>query len=278
MNPHDPLKKPGAHLVHERLGVDNPWELHRRHPDDRALARLGFAVATAARDFDTLHTELVAKAQQVIERLDPIARGDHASMLGINGILQSAGLKVEMLTARRGAAYQQLTGALTAYELCTDASGLPSAEPALTRGQAERHTRAPGAPDLLNVSSRYGRHLLEFNALVAIDRGDLRLCESPTGGYTYLSGLREEGPAVWVDTVEELIDEGLVAADASTSSYRPGHLLSLTESGQALLDAARADDRRVLAARSRTAGPSTPPAVGPDTAAPIAASRPSRSR
>ncbi|MFD8321402.1 hypothetical protein [Kitasatospora purpeofusca] len=133
MNPHDPCMKPGAHLVHERLGVDNPRDLHHRHPDDRALARLGHTVATATRDVDALHQELVATAQQVIERLEPIARGDHASMLGVNGIMQSVGLQVELLTARRGAAYQQLSGALTAYVLSADDAGLPPAEPALTR-------------------------------------------------------------------------------------------------------------------------------------------------
>ncbi|TYC76359.1 hypothetical protein EH183_01655 [Streptomyces sp. CB01881] len=43
--------------------------------------------------------------------------------------------------------------------------------------------------------------------------------------------------------VEQLIADGLVVADTSTSSYRPGHLLSLTPQGEA------ARSRRILAYR-----------------------------
>ncbi|MGF1425486.1 hypothetical protein [Kitasatospora sp. LaBMicrA B282] len=119
MNPHDPRKRPGAHLVHDRLGVSDPWTLYSRHPCESPLGRLAWLLATSARDLDHLHAELAAQARQVIERLEPIARGDHTSLRSDDTVLQSTSLQVDVLTARRGTAYQQLIGALDDYERTT---------------------------------------------------------------------------------------------------------------------------------------------------------------
>ncbi|MGW3041217.1 hypothetical protein ACWC9T_14545 [Kitasatospora sp. NPDC001159] len=280
MNPHDPLTNPGAHLVFDQLGAENPWELYARHPGESPLTRLAFMVATSAREVDRLHQDLTAKAQQVIERLAPIARGDHASMRGVNGIMQSAGLQVELLSARRGAAFEQLTGAVSAYERCTEA-GLPAPESplALKHATATASQAPPAEPNLPSTPSRYDPHIREFEALAAIDRGDLRLCESAVYGYKFMSDGSGERPSVWPHTVEALMAEDLVVADTSTSSYRPGHLLSLTPAGQALLDASRAADQRVSAALSRSAtGATAPPATGPAPSAPSVSAQPTHSR
>ncbi|MEU4588410.1 hypothetical protein AB0F92_41255 [Kitasatospora aureofaciens] len=279
MNPHDPLTNPGTHLVFDQLGVENPWELYARHPGESPLTRLAFMVATSAREVDRLHQDLTAKAQQVIERLAPIARGDHASMRGVNGIMQSAGLQVELLSARRGAAFEQLTGAVSAYERCTEA-GLPVPESplALKHATAGVSPVPATAPDLPSAPSGYDPRIREFEALAAIDRGDLRLCESAVYGYKFMSDGSGERPSVWPHTVEALMAEDLVVADTSTSSYRPGHLLSLTPAGKALLDASRAADQRVSAALSRSAtGPTAPPA-GPAPSAPSLSAQPTHSR
>ena len=39
MNPHDMAKRPGAHLVAEEFGVEDPWALSDDHPprDPRSL-------------------------------------------------------------------------------------------------------------------------------------------------------------------------------------------------------------------------------------------------
>ncbi|MEU8928161.1 hypothetical protein AB0D10_45955 [Kitasatospora sp. NPDC048545] len=280
MNPHDQLTHPGAHLVYERLGARNAWELSAGCPGSDPLGRLAFMVACSAREVDQLHQELTARAQTVIERLEPIARGDHATMRGVNGIIQSAGLQVELLTARRGAAYEQLSSVVNAYGRCTDA-GLPSPESRL----APKHVTAgvtpvPAAgPDLPGAAAGYDPRVRESEALAAIDRGDLRLCESAVYGYKFMSDGSGESPSVWPQTVEELMAEDLVVADTSSSSYRPGHLLSLTPAGKALLDASRAADQRVSAALSRSAtGPTAPPAAGPAPSAPSVSAQPTRSR
>ncbi|WP_316527515.1 hypothetical protein [Kitasatospora brasiliensis] len=142
MNPHNPLTHPGAHLVHERLGVGDAGELSGRHPYPSPLAHLASVVASCARDVDRLHRDLTERARTVIERLEPIARGDHASMRGVNGIIQSAGLQVELLTARRGATYEQLDKVLSAYE-----RGAETDPPTATaRRGASTTPRTPTAP------------------------------------------------------------------------------------------------------------------------------------
>ncbi|MEU8926256.1 hypothetical protein AB0D10_35895 [Kitasatospora sp. NPDC048545] len=280
MNPHDQLTHPGAHLVYERLGARNAWELNAGYPGSDPLGRLAVMVASSAREVDQLHQELAARAQTVIERLEPIARGDHATMRGVNGIIQSAGLQVELLTARRGAAYEQLSSAVNAYGRCTDA-GLPTPESRLALKDATASV-APvpaAAPDLPGASAGYDPRVREFEALATIDRGGLWLCKSAVYGYKFMSDGSGESPSVWPQTVEELIAEDLVVADTSSSSYRLGHLLSLTPAGKALLDASRAADQRVSAALSRSAtGPTTPPAARPAPATPSVSAQPTRSR
>ncbi|MFJ7907051.1 hypothetical protein [Kitasatospora sp. NPDC096204] len=139
MNPHDPLTHPGAHLVYERLGAGDAGELSGQHPYPSPMAHLASVVASCARDVDRLHQDLTERAQTVIERLQPVARGDHASMRGVNGIIQSAGLQVELLTARRGAAYEQLDKVLSAYERGAE-TGRP---PDLNSGTTPRTPTAP---------------------------------------------------------------------------------------------------------------------------------------
>ncbi|MFJ9447978.1 hypothetical protein ACIRRH_40050 [Kitasatospora sp. NPDC101235] len=280
MNPHDPLVHPGAHLVFERLGAYNASELSAGYPGSDPLGRLAFMVASSAREVDRLHQELTARAQTVIERLEPIARGDHASMRGVNGIIQSAGLQVELLAARRGAAYEQLSSAVTAYERCAEAR-LPAPESplALKHATASVPPVPAAGPDLPSAATRYNPRLREIEALATIDRGDLRLCESVVYGYKFMSDGSGKPSSVWPHTVEELMAEDFVVADTSSSSYRPGHLLSLTPAGKALLDTSRAADQRVSAALSRSAtGPTAPPAAGPAPSAPSVSAQPTRSR
>ncbi|MFF2142198.1 hypothetical protein [Kitasatospora sp. NPDC058190] len=280
MNPHDPLKNPGAHLVFDRLGAPNPWELSAGYPGYDAVGRLAFMVASSAREVDRLHQDLTAKARQVIERLAPIARGDHASMRGVNGILQSVGLQVELLSAGRGAAFEQLTGAISAYERCAEAGvPVPESSLALKHATADVSPVPAAEPDLPSAPSRYDPRIREFEALSAIDRGELRLCESAVYGYKFMSDGSGDAPSVWPHIVEELMAVDLVVADTSTSSYRPGHLLSLTPAGKALLDASRAADQRVSAALSRSAtGSTASPATGPAPSAPGMSAQPAHSR
>ncbi|MFD8480488.1 hypothetical protein [Kitasatospora sp. NPDC059673] len=61
---------------------------------------LGQEVSAASRDVDRLHLELSARAQLMIERLAPIARGEHTAMRDRKAVIPPAGHTVEVLAAR----------------------------------------------------------------------------------------------------------------------------------------------------------------------------------
>jgi hypothetical protein len=91
MNPHDPLKRPGAYLVAQKLGVERPWELSDNRPLRDPLGLVGKMVAAAARDVDELHADLARAADSAIALRTPIAQGDHSTLHGRHGILQTTG-------------------------------------------------------------------------------------------------------------------------------------------------------------------------------------------
>ncbi|WP_405361904.1 hypothetical protein OG535_29075 [Kitasatospora sp. NBC_00085] len=239
MNPYNPLKKPGAHLVHDRLGAENPRALPAGHLPDSPLAHLARMVSTAARDVDLLHHDLTVRAQLLIERLEPIARGESPAMHGVNGVLQSTGLQVELIAARHGAAYQQLTHAINAYEQCAPAGPLA---PAPAHGHRRDNPPATGRQqpgDELSPLSPAARHDpkgFDRRALQDIKRGDLWLRETPRHRDKYLAYGSGEWADAFPETVTDLIADGLVAADTSTSVQQPGHLLSLTAQGALVLE------------------------------------------
>ncbi|WP_127360920.1 hypothetical protein [Actinacidiphila soli] len=80
------------------------------------------------------------------------------------------------------------------------------------------------------------------------------------------------------ETAERLLADGLLEKDTSTSSYRPGQLLSLTPQGEAALQDGRSTAPRVSAALSRShPGPS--PGADTASASPVGtAAKPSRTR
>ncbi|MFI1592296.1 hypothetical protein ACH4WW_30835 [Streptomyces halstedii] len=129
MNPHDATERPGAHLVAEEFGIEDPWALSDNHPLRDPLDLVGRLVAKAARDVDELHGQLTRATQSALDLLAPIARGEHASMRGWHGILQTTGPQIELLVARRGAAYEQLTRAISAYHRLLPDRTRPNARP-----------------------------------------------------------------------------------------------------------------------------------------------------
>ncbi|WP_432105857.1 hypothetical protein [Streptomyces sp. bgisy091] len=115
MNPPDATERPGAHLVAKEFGIEDPWALGDNHPLRDPLDLVGRLVAKAARDVDELHGQVTRAAQSALDLLAPLARGEHASMRGWHGALQTTGPQIEPLVARRGAAYEQLTRSVSAY-------------------------------------------------------------------------------------------------------------------------------------------------------------------
>ncbi|QMU67308.1 large ATP-binding protein [Streptacidiphilus sp. P02-A3a] len=261
MNPHDAAKQPGAHLVAEEFGVEDPWALSDNHPLRDPLDLVGRIVAEAARDVDELHGQLTRAAQSAIELLAPIAQGAHSDMRGWDGILRTTGPQIELLVARRGAAYEQLDRAIAAYRrLLPEAD---AAQPSKAAAQSLGEEKAPGRSDDWAISGDR-----QVRALEAVEAGGLRFHQSAVYGYIYLSDGRGQRPTVWPETVRRLVTDGLLDQDPSESLYRPGQFLSLTEKGEAALREARPASPRVSAALSRS---SNAAAISNDAADPAVA-------
>ncbi|MET8412059.1 large ATP-binding protein [Streptomyces sp. NPDC005195] len=276
MNPHDMAKRPGAHLVAEEFGAEDPWALSNDHPPRDPLYLVGRTVAEAARDVDELHGELTRAAQSAIELLEPVGRGDHASMRGWHGVLRTPGPQIELLAARRGAAYEQLTRAVSTYHRLLPESDAEPASKAPFQSLGLAPEQAPGRDDEWAIAD--GRQLA---ALEAVAAGGLRFHQSAVYGHTWLSDGDGNRPKVLAETAERLLADGLLEKDTSTSLYRPGQLLSLTPQGEEALQVSRTTTPRVSAALSRSSLASAPGSAvtDPTPASPAGTTtKPSRSR
>jgi hypothetical protein len=276
MNPHDVATRPGAHLVAEEFGVEDPWALSDDHPPRNPLHLVGRMVAEAARDVDELHCELTRAAQAAIELLEPFGRGDSADLRGWDGILRSTGPQIDLLAARRSAAFEQLTQAVSTYHRLLPESGAESATKAPLQSLSLASEQASVRNDDWAIAD--GRQLA---ALEAVETGGLRFHQSTVYGHTWLSDGNGNRPKVLAETAQRLLADGLLEKDTSTSLYRPGQLMSLTPQGEQALQLSRATTPRVCAALSRSTPASAPGIAGrdPARASPTGTSaEPSRSR
>ncbi|WP_198358195.1 large ATP-binding protein [Streptomyces fildesensis] len=228
-------------------------------------------VAAAAQDVDQLHAELTRTARSAIELLEPLARGDGADMRGSDGLLRTTGPQIELLVARRGAAYEHLRRALTTYQRLLPGQNATLPGPATVLEHAPE--QKPGQDDDWTLAK--GRQLA---ALEAVEAGGLRFHQSALhDNDLYLSDGTGNGPKVWVQTTERLVADGLLVKDTSTSPYQ-GQLLSLTAQGEAALQEGRSAAPRVSAALSRSHPGAAPGVSDPAPASITARSAPGRGR
>jgi hypothetical protein len=260
MNPHDTAKRPGAHLVAEEFGVEDPWALSDDYPPRHPLCLVGRMVAEAARDVDELHGELTRVAQSAIELLEPVGRGDHADKRDWQGILRATGPQIELLAARRSAAYEQLTRAMTTYHRLLPGFGAEPVSKVPFQSLSSAPEQASGRDDDWAIADGGQRAALE-----AVETGGLRFHQSAVYGHTWLSDGTGNRPKMLAETAERLLADGLLEKDTSTSLYRPGQLLSLTPQGEQALQVSRATTPRVSAALSRSNPASAPGSAGSDS-------------
>ncbi|MEU9200403.1 hypothetical protein ACLQ2N_02235 [Streptomyces sp. DT224] len=273
MNPYDPAERPGAHLVAEKLGVDDPWLLTENHAPGDARDLVGQMIAEDARNLDSLQGQLVRAARSAVELLEPICRGE---IVPANryGVLESVAPRVEVLAASRAAAHEQLTRSIATFRRLTHDQSTARAPKTATQDRGME--QEPARHDDWAISG--DRPLV---TLEAVEAGGLRFHQSAVSGDTYLSdgqGQRPD-PEVWPETVRRMVADGLLDQDTSVGMHWPGQPLSLTQQGKSALQAARAARPRVSAALSRSNAPAhgttADPAAGPvDTAI----DKPSRSR
>lgn len=146
MNPHDPLVHPGAHLVYERLGVDDPFSLlGARYQHDTPRAQLAQLAGNAACDLDGIQRELADQTEALIARLQPMARGERPARPEVGTNLVYAAGQLDQLCARKDVAYERLTSVLDA---CDRIGGLEPHAPghAQDRHLADAHPSSHSAP------------------------------------------------------------------------------------------------------------------------------------
>jgi DNA-binding MarR family transcriptional regulator len=233
VNPHNPLQRPGAYAVAARFAIDDPWTLSDRHPHRDSLAVLGQMVAEAAGELDELHGELTHLAQTAIKLLTSVGRGEHPETPGSHGVLRTIGPQIELLAALRRAAHRQLTGAMTSYQRLTPEPAAPPTPTTLDQNLGLATEPEPVREAGSALSDR------ELAALRRVEQGGLHLCQSALSEHDrHVSGRTDTGAWIWPETIDRLLQAGLLDKDTSTSRYRPGHLLSLTPAGEAALRAA----------------------------------------
>ncbi|MFG2370510.1 large ATP-binding protein [Streptomyces sp. NPDC048504] len=262
MNPHDATERPGAHLVAEMLGVENPWTLNIAYRPGDPLYRASTLVIGAAHELDELHGRVTRATQAALEVLAPVGRGEFNGSPSSYAPLRSAAQQIGRLVSDQNTAYQRLVQSISAYR------GLLPEPDASPRADAEAHDlhkgRVSGRDDDSAVSAA-----LQLRALEAVEAGGLRFHQSGVYGHIYLSdgqGQRPH-PGVWPETIQRLVTDGLLVRDTSEGLYRPGQLLSLTPQGEAALRDARTATPRVAVALSRSgAAAISGPEVGPSPA------------
>ncbi|MDH6145514.1 hypothetical protein P3T35_007569 [Kitasatospora sp. GP30] len=271
MNPHDPLVHPGAHLVYERLGVDDPFSLlGARYQHDTPRAQLAQLAGNAACDLDGIQRELADQTEALIARLQPMARGERPARPEVGTNLVYAAGQLDQLCARKDVAYERLTSVLDA---CDRIGGLEPHAPghAQDRHLADAHPSSHSAPSsqhpLPGPATWNDEQGFALAAMRELERGDLWLRANMHGDpyVVWGSGL---GAPIDPETIELLIAAGLVTSDANNSAPQMGRMLSLTPQGIAAHAAARSERDRQVAALYRGFTPTT---NGPAQATPPAA-------
>lgn len=274
MNPYDPAERPGAHLVAEQFDVDDPWLLSENYAPDDPRDLVGRMIAEDARNVDGLHKELTRAARSAIELLEPMGRGD-LDMRSRNGVLEAVGPQVDVLAARRAAAYEQLTRSIATFRRLVPEQGADRPSKTATHGLDAEQEPCRSDDWAISGDRRLG-------ALEAVEAGGLRFHQSAVFGDIYLSDGQGQrpNPEVWPETVRRLVADGLLHQETSESLYRPGQLLSLTPQGESALRDARTTTPRVSAALRRSNAPAHPGTTADSTAVPVttAVDKPSRSR
>ncbi|WP_329348922.1 large ATP-binding protein [Streptomyces sp. NBC_01261] len=275
MNPHDATKQPGAHLVAEMLGDEDPWTLNIAYRPGDPLYRASTLVIGAAHELDELHGRVTRATQAALGVLEPVGRGEFNGSPSSYTPLRSTVAQIGRLVSAQNAAYERLTQSIFAYRRL-----LPEPDAASPADAAARdldNGQVSGRDDDWAVSAD-----LRLRALEAVEAGGLRFHQSGVYGYISLSDERGERPSdrVWPETVQRLVADGLLDRDTSEGLYRPGQLLSLTPKGEAALRDARTATPRVSAALNRSSTTTLPVAAADPSVvrATDAATKPSRSR
>ncbi|MEV5862145.1 large ATP-binding protein [Streptomyces sp. NPDC052071] len=257
MNPYDADTHPGPYLVVEVLGVGDV-SVHAlapgpEEPQHQAATR----VIEAAAALDERHESVLDAVQRAQRLLEGIGRGEVGRAQVSYALLRTALPELGDSLAQQDRAYSQLVESL-------------SPEPdqrASNKSHGPGQKTRPHRDDDWAVAGERG-----LVALEAVAAGGVRFRRNAIGEDPYISRERAQwqDSAVFPQTVQRLVADGLLHQDTTENVYRPGQLLSLTSQGEAALRDGRATTSRVSAALGRTTTRTTSGALADSAAAPVA--------
>ncbi|MEV3928611.1 large ATP-binding protein [Streptomyces sp. NPDC049944] len=224
---------------------------------------------------DERHESVLDAVQRAQQLLEGVGRGEVGRARVSYALLRTALPELGDVLAQQDRAYSRLVESLSAYRRLP--SSPEPAQRATDKSYGQGQKTRPDRDDDWAVAGERG-----LVALEAVAAGGVRFRRNAIGDDPYISRekAQRQDPAVWPQTVQRLVADGLLHQDTSENPYRPGQLLSLTPQGEAALRDARTATPRVSAALSRSNTPASPgPLAGPATV-PVttALGKPSRSR
>ncbi|MFD5469585.1 large ATP-binding protein [Streptomyces sp. NPDC127105] len=273
MNPYDATTHPGTHLVADTLDVTEVTTLNTTYRLGDPLYRAATRVIETVYELDELHSRVTHAAKDAVRLLQPVGRGEVGGARGAYALLRTAVPKLGDLLAEQDRACGQLVESISAYRRLLPAPD--SAQRSMNKGPGLGQKTTPDKDDDWAVAGE--RRLV---ALEAVEAGGVRFRRTAIGDDPYVSRekTQRQDPAIWPQTVQRLVADGLLHQDTGEGLYRPGQLLSLTPQGEAALRDARATTTRVSAALGRSTTPANSGAPAHSAAVPVARTSPTSSR
>ncbi|MEV7946045.1 MULTISPECIES: large ATP-binding protein [Streptomyces] len=265
MNPYDADTHPGPYLVVEVLGVGDVSVPALAHGPRQPLRQAATRVIGASAALDERHESVLDAVQRAQRLLEGIGRGEVGRAQVSYVLLRTALPELGDVLAQEDRAYSQLVESLSAYRRL-----LSSPEPvqrATNKSHGQGQKTRPERDDDWAVAGERG-----LVALEAVAAGGVRFRRNAIGEDPYISRekAQRQDPAVFPQTVQRLVADGLLHQDTTENVYRPGQLLSLTSQGEAALRDGRATTSRVSAALGRTTTQTKSGALADSAAVPVA--------
>ncbi|RPK83286.1 hypothetical protein EES45_07270 [Streptomyces sp. ADI97-07] len=264
MNPYDADTHPGPYLVVEVLGVGDVSVHALAHGPEEPLHQAAARVIEAAAALDERHESVLDAVQRAQRLLEGIGRGEVGRAQVSYALLRTALPDLGDGLAQQDRAYSQLVESLSA---CRRLLSSPEPDQHASNKSHGPGQKRPHRDDDWAVAGERG-----LAALEAVAAGGVRFRRNAIGEDPYIS--REETQrqdlAVFPQTVQRLVADGLLHRDTTENVYRPGQLLSLTAQREAALRDGRATTSRVSAALGRTTTRTTSGALSDSAATPVA--------
>ncbi|MEU9319561.1 hypothetical protein [Streptomyces sp. NPDC048295] len=213
MNPYDPNTHPGADLVAETLGVPEVSTLNTTYRLGSPLYQAATRMIGAAYELDARHDRVTVAARDALRLLEPVGRGELSGARVSYAILRTAVPKLGELITQQDRAYDQLIEAISAYQHLQ-----PSTEHSTAKAHELHQEQSSGRDDDWAVAG--DRRL---RALEAVEAGGVRFRLAGIGDDPYVvwEKAQRQDPAIWPQTVQRLVADGLLHQDTGESCTGP---------------------------------------------------------